>query len=160
MHRYLTAAVFVTLLPISSFAEGLQHVKQTIYGMDCAPCAYGVEKGLKGLDGVDEVTVSLNEGYAEVRLHDGGQTTLAEIRSVIQKNGFTPKNAVVTVSGVLTESDDNSRLVLETETGVFLLEIDDEHRRTQLATRLGERVQLVGRIPAEDERMLSVTSIG
>jgi copper chaperone CopZ len=160
MRCFLTAILFIALLPISSFAEGLQHVKQTIYGMDCAPCAYGVEKSLKGLDGVDEVTVSLNEGYAELRLHDGGQTTLAEIRGVIQKNGFTPKNAVVTVSGVLTESDDNSHLVLETETGVFLLEIDDEHRRTQLATRLGERVQLVGTIPAEDERVLSVTSIG
>lgn len=85
-------------------ADGLRDVRQTIFGMDCAPCAYGVEKGLRALPGVGNVSVSLNEGYARASLEADSPTTLAQIRETIRNNGFTPKEATVQVEGSFSSS--------------------------------------------------------
>lgn len=82
-------------------ADGLREVDQTIFGMDCAPCAAGIERGLSKLPGVTSVRVSLNEGKAVAQLAPDSTTTLAQIREVIRHNGFTPKDASVTVVGRL-----------------------------------------------------------
>lgn len=92
-------AILATLYVANAAAEGLRHVRQSIFGMDCAPCAYGVEKSLRALPGVQEVTVSLNEGYAEAELASDTSTTLVQIREVIRSNGFTPKQAILRIDG-------------------------------------------------------------
>lgn len=102
----------LTFLGGASYAEGLVTVEQRIYGMDCAPCAFGTERALGKLAGVEAVTVSLNDGEAVLRFADQSPTTLAEIHAVIRNNGFTPKEAVVTVIGELERSGDT--LVLAT----------------------------------------------
>lgn len=119
-------------------AQGLIHAKQVIFGMDCAPCAYGIEKGLKGLPGVQSVTVSLNNGYAEVSLASDSKTSLADIREVIRKNGFTPKDAQVQLEGTLQLSP--PRLV--TPTGVYALAFD--RPATPLNTLQGQVVTVHG----------------
>ena len=91
-------------------ADGLLQVKQTIFGMDCAPCAYGVQKGLKQLSGVQHVTVSLKDGQAVVELAPDNAVTLAEIQTVIRHGGFTPKQATLRVSGEVTEKDGRFQL--------------------------------------------------
>lgn len=80
-------------------ADGLRYVHQTIFGMDCAPCAYSVEKSLRALPGVENVAVSLNEGYAETSLASDSPTTLAQIRETIRDGGFTPREATVRLEG-------------------------------------------------------------
>lgn len=154
----LTTAIFVlaSLLPVGAYAGGLEHVKQTIFGMDCAPCAYGVEQGLKGLSGVEQVKVSLNDGYAEVHLGDDSLTTLMEIREIIRKNGFTPKEANVHVSGIVVES--NGQFVLKTEVETFALEASDKSFLSQLA-RMGSTVRVAGSIAPGEGQPLSVTMI-
>lgn len=73
--------------------------------MDCAPCAYGIEHGLKRLSGVTDVRVSLNEGVAVIALAPGSTTSIESIRKVIRDNGFTPKAAHVVVTGKLVRAD-------------------------------------------------------
>lgn len=91
-------------------AAGLTEVKQTVFGMDCAPCAHGVEKGLSKMDGVKHASVSLNDGYALLELKPDNTVTLELIRRVIRENGFTPKDATIVISGTLTRAD--NQLVL------------------------------------------------
>lgn len=112
------AGVLVT--PAS--ADGLRELDQTIFGMDCAPCAAGVEQGLSKLDGVTSVRVSLNEGKAVVTLAPDSRTTLARIREVIRHNGFTPKDARATLVGRVVREGD--RWWIETASGRFVLEAD------------------------------------
>ncbi len=87
-------------------AAGLLEVDQVIFGMDCAPCAYGVEQGLRKLQGVQKVTVSLNQGKAVVVFAPDSPTSLKQIRKTIRKNGFTPKDAMVHVAGRLAREGD------------------------------------------------------
>lgn len=98
----LVALTASGLTPVA-LAAGLEHVDQTIFGMDCAPCAYGIEQGLRKLPGVTSVRVSLNEGKAAVTLAPNSATTLTRIREVIRHNGFTPKEAQMVVTGRLEE---------------------------------------------------------
>jgi len=79
---------FMLLAPAS--AELLK-VEQEIYGMDCAPCAYGMEKSLKKMDGVKKVKVSLNKGTAIIDLKPGNEVTIEQIKEIVRRNGFTPK---------------------------------------------------------------------
>jgi copper chaperone CopZ len=157
MRRVAAISLLAGLLPVSSLADGVEYVKQTIYGMDCAPCAYGVEQGLKALSGVEAVTVSLNDGYAEVDLREDSQLTLADIREVIRKNGFSPKNAEVRVSGKVVESDEK-RLLLKTDTEVFELKAEDQQLLSQL--RFGDSaVTLSGSVATGEGQPLWIEAI-
>lgn len=95
----ILCTVGVLFLSGSACADGLLRVQQTIFGMDCAPCAYGIRQGLLKLPGVQHVTVSLNDGKATVELAPNNAVTLAEIQSVIRHHGFTPEDATITISG-------------------------------------------------------------
>lgn len=101
-------------LTISSAAHAasLIQVKQTVFGMDCAPCAHGVEKGLEQLEGVQDATVSLNEGYAAVTLAPKNSVTLQKIQQIVRENGFTPKDATVVISGTLDHSSEHQTVLL------------------------------------------------
>lgn len=92
-------------------ADGLIEAQQTIFGMDCAPCAYGTEQGLKKLKGVTAVTVSLNEGKASLKFAPDSETTLEQVREVIRHNGFTPKDAFVTVEGRVAKTGESYELI-------------------------------------------------
>lgn len=156
--RLVTAiSLLIGMLPISAFAGGLEHVKQTIFGMDCAPCAYGVEQGLKGLSGVEQVSVSLNDGYAEVDLADDSGATLAEIREVIRKNGFTPRDANVQVSGKVVQSNEG-KFLLKTDVETFELNAKEQTLLSQLVER-DSSVTVTGSIATGDSLQLSVAAI-
>lgn len=132
------AAAFSTA-PV--LAGGLREVDQKIFGMDCAPCAHGIEQGLKKLSGVTAVRVSLNEGKAVVSLAPDSRTTLAQIREVIRDNGFTPKDAEAKVAGRLVH--EGERVWIDTGSGRFVV----EGGKALPASAAGNDVALWVRIP-------------
>ncbi len=115
-------AAFV--LPSSAHAQ-LQEVEQTVFGMDCAPCAYALQKSLKSMDGVTGVDVSLNNGLAVLQFAPDNEVTLEEIRTAVRESGFSPETATITVSGTLAKeggqwvltSTSGARYVLEQSAG-------------------------------------------
>lgn len=157
----MQASIFLLTLLISTTAsaDGLQWVKQTIFGMDCAPCAYGVEQGLKELEGVKSVTVSLNDGYAEIQLEAENTVTLEAIRNAITKNGFTPKDATVSVAGRLAKANDDSTYLLKTRLGEFVLTDVEDGIASQLLQRPDAPLTILGRVPADDASRLFVEKI-
>ena len=117
------------LAVVPAWGDGLREVDQTIFGMDCAPCAAGVEQGLSKLQGVTSVRVSLNEGKAVVALAPDSRTTLVQIREVIRHNGFTPKDARATLVGRIVREGDH--LWVDTRSGRFMLEADSAALQSQ-----------------------------
>lgn len=96
---------------VTGRADGLLKVRQTIFGMDCAPCAYGVQQRLKKLPGVTQVVVSLNDGIASIEVAPDSPVTLGQIHDVLVDGGFTPKQAVVTVEGHIAKEGDRWVLI-------------------------------------------------
>lgn len=133
----------------------LRHVAHEIRGMDCAPCAYGMQKSLRQLDGVSEVQVSLNEARGTITLRPGNTVTLMEIREVIRQGGFKPMAATVRVAGTLKGED--GRLVLRTESGhEYRLGVSGDAQGLDKRLRelsQGERVLVTAQVPAGKGRV-------
>lgn len=75
--------------------ESVQVVESTINigGMHCENCVTSVEKGVKELDGIISVTVSLNDSTAVVS-YDGSKVELAKIEKSIESRGYTVKTGM------------------------------------------------------------------
>jgi copper chaperone CopZ len=90
-----------------------------------------VSVALNKLEGVESVKVSLNEGSADVRLKRDNRVTVGQIRDVIRKNGFTPKQSEVRLVGKLTERNGKAALEVVGTDVVYLLA---EHPRSGART--------------------------
>jgi mercuric ion binding protein len=66
-------------------------------GLACPYCAYGVEKKLKGLDGVvgDSLQIKLNEGIVRFTAKDQTKFTEKELGKLINDAGFTLRGVTV-----------------------------------------------------------------
>ena len=106
-----SVAAVLLLAGFAAQADGLLKVEQTVFGMDCAPCAYGLQKGLGKLPGASKVDVSLNDGKATVEFAPGSAVSFSQVHAVIVNGGFTPREAVVTVAGHVAEEDGQLLLV-------------------------------------------------
>jgi len=69
-----------------------------------------VSVALKKIPGVESVETSLNQGKALVRLKPGNSVRLDDLIQRVRDNGFTPKQATVTVRGELVSDGGKLRL--------------------------------------------------
>lgn len=107
----IVVAVFGT---ISSNAQ-ITKVDQEVFGMDCAPCAYGLERGLKKMDGIEKVRVSLNDGKAYLDLTANNSLSLKQIQEEVKQNGFSARNAEVVLEGQLIKEDNALKIRVKNE---------------------------------------------
>jgi Cu+-exporting ATPase len=61
-----------------------------IGGMHCENCVASVEKGVKALNGIESVTVSLNDSTAIISF-DASKVELAQIEEAIKSRGYIIK---------------------------------------------------------------------
>lgn len=143
-------------------AAGLVEVKQTVFGMDCAPCAHGIKKGLEKLKGVENASVSLNDGYASLTLAPDNTVTMEKIRQVVEENGFTPKDATVVIIGTV-ERDNGDQWVLKTSADqVYALNPASGNkalRRKLQALPAGSLAEIKGHLAESGARDLTVLAV-
>ncbi len=153
MKRMLHTLVCLSgiLLATAAHAE-LRKVDQATFGMDCAPCAYGIERGLNGLEGVQNVEVSLNQAKAVVELAPGNNVTLDAIRQVIRDGGFSPREATIQVTGRLSLEQGRQQLVLASgERYRLAAEEGDQTIQQQLQSlEAGHKLLITGRVPPSE----------
>ncbi len=58
-------------------------------GLACPFCAYGIEKKLTALDGVDKVETHIKEGAVIVTMKDGASLDEATAEQAVEAAGFT-----------------------------------------------------------------------
>lgn len=158
------AIVFAAGLAFSGTvnAAGLVEVKQTVFGMDCGPCAHGVKRGLEKLKGVEKATVSLNEGYASVTLAPNNTVTLENIRQIIQENGFTPKDATVVIVGTIGRKEGEQRVLTTSEAQVYALNAAPDKEviwQELLALPQGSSIEIEAHLAEGDAQKLSVMAV-
>lgn len=61
-------------------------------GLACPFCAYGIEKKLMALEGVDAIEVHIEEGTIEMMLADETLPTEEQIRDAVADAGFTVRS--------------------------------------------------------------------
>ena len=89
MNRVLIGLLLSLSLSISA------EVVMRVDGLACAFCAYGLEKKLKSLKGVEEVKISLNEGKVWIRLKEGYRVDEDTLRKLVKESGFVVREITV-----------------------------------------------------------------
>jgi len=151
--KKITLITIVAILgTFSSYAQ-LQKVDQEVFGMDCAPCAYGLERGLKKMDGLQDVRVSLNDGKAYLELSENNGLSLTKIQEEVKTNGFSAQKAEVVIEGKLNTENGTPQLKTDTETYNIMNDASDD-----LSSKLKPgTVKVKGIVQDEEDGSLSGT---
>lgn len=89
--RVISSFIFYMSL-VSSAAFAKQIVEAEIYGIACSFCAYGLEKKIKKVPGVEMVSVDVSTGKAEIVMGDSAAMEKETLERVVKEAGFTLKN--------------------------------------------------------------------
>jgi len=88
MKRAITTVVLGLLISLPVWASGT-HYEMRVDGLACPYCAYGVEKKLNAIDGVQDIDVDLNAGLVKVDVNEGVELTEAAMKKLFNDAGFT-----------------------------------------------------------------------
>ncbi|MFV1981265.1 MAG: heavy-metal-associated domain-containing protein, partial [Rhodothermia bacterium] len=59
-----------------------------VNGLSCPFCAYGIEKRLKKIEGVEDLSVLLEEGKVQLKMEEGVTVSEDRIKKAIDEAGF------------------------------------------------------------------------
>jgi len=114
---------------------------------------------IEKLPGVESATVSLNEGRTVIRLRAGNSITLAQIRESVERNGFTPQQAVVEAEVEILRSDGRIQLRVAgtSETYDVPLGAHPSTIQQQLMAASGSRVLIEAVVAAQKDKKIAPT---
>lgn len=119
----LLLALAVTLFGAMPASAEVAQMSIKIDGLACPFCVYGIEKKLRGVDSISDVSIDLETGTANLALVAGKTPTLSEVRSAVEKAGFTSREVSATVIGTPSVEKHSVRLhVRDAEQTYFLFE--------------------------------------
>ncbi len=86
------------LYPLTALAE-VSDVTVRVDGLSCPFCAYGLEKKIMKMEGVESMEIDLKGGKIEIRFIDEDYVRTEEIEEAVRDAGFTPKSIEVRKTG-------------------------------------------------------------
>lgn len=90
--RFLSRTFLALLIALSTVTAALAAgpgYRLEVAGLACPFCAYGIEKKLTALDGVERVETNIKEGAVTVTMKDGTALDEATARQAVKDAGFT-----------------------------------------------------------------------
>ncbi len=90
--------------PIEAFAQ-VEEATVQVDGLSCPFCAYGLEKKLKKVEGIEKLEIKVNEGTAKIRVREDKTLSFEAVEKAVKDGGFTPREISLTVTGRLVERD-------------------------------------------------------
>ncbi len=106
MRQAMKIIIILFVLGISTSLAQSNEVKVRVDGLSCPFCAYGLEKKLNDLDGVESINIDFEEGLVVLQVTDSENISEEEIRTNIEKAGFTPKEIVFSRKNEKPDKDD------------------------------------------------------
>lgn len=115
---------------------------------------------IQRIEGVASVKVSLNEGWADVKLEPGNKVTVGKLRSAVSDNGFTPKDARVKLRGRLVEREGRPVLEVTGSGVVYRLSVQAGRSVADLVKdAFGKDVVVEGRVPETATRAVEPATL-
>lgn len=76
---------------ISTLFAQSDTVTVRVDGLSCPFCAYGLEKKLNEIDGVDSINIDIEKGSVTLTVGKGTNISEEKIKSKVKDAGFTPR---------------------------------------------------------------------
>ncbi len=88
---FVLAAIMIAALSpmVSSAAEPATIYSLKADGLSCPFCAYGIEKQLGNIAGVESVSTDIKSGTVTVSMEAGASLNESEAKRAVEKAGFT-----------------------------------------------------------------------
>jgi copper chaperone len=93
MKKITLLIVVLIMWSASAPADGTRY-QMRVDGLACPYCAYGIEKNLKKISGVDKIDVDLNNGLVTVNVAEGVTLTDSQMAKLFTDAGFTFRSMV------------------------------------------------------------------
>ena len=78
---------FLLLAPLAHAGSAVYSLQ--VDGLACPFCAYGIEKKLSAIDGVEKIDVDIKQGQVIVTLANGASLSEDRARQAVTEAGFT-----------------------------------------------------------------------
>ncbi len=88
MKKLMAILILALVWNVAAFAASTQY-QMRVDGLACPYCAYGIEKKLKKIEGVEKIHVDLNKGLVTVNVGDGVTLTEPQMTKLFKDAGFT-----------------------------------------------------------------------
>lgn len=88
LSRFVLAASAAALFATAAFAAGPAY-KLEVSGLACPFCAYGIEKKLDAIDGVESLQTNIEAGTVTVIMKDGAKLDKVSAEKAVKDAGFT-----------------------------------------------------------------------
>lgn len=111
--RRITMIIAGVVLLAPILPAQIRQVTVTVDGLACAFCAYGLQKGLKRVEGVRDVKVFVDAGKAELEFNKGVPIGLEEIGPAVKRAGYTPREIRIKATGRLGDWNGTPALFVE-----------------------------------------------
>lgn len=87
MRKILTGVGILLMLSIAQADEAVYTIQ--VDGLSCPFCAYGIEKQLSEIDGVDSVVVDISKGLVNVTMQQDRLFNKKQAQQAVTDAGFT-----------------------------------------------------------------------
>jgi len=84
----------ITTINAQTNDQKLTYVKVEVKGLACPFCAYGLEKKLKDLDGVESIKIDVEEGLVYLTVFKSKKPLKEKLEKIVTDAGFTPSSIV------------------------------------------------------------------
>lgn len=149
MFSLLTAAALISGASINASAQ-VETATVKLDGLSCAFCAYGLEKRLKKVEGVEKVEIKVDQGTANLTLKKGKTLSIEAVEKAVKDGGFTPREISLTVTGRLIERYGRTVLAIPDGEEIFLVEPKEQIQKIKEALKSADKaVRLTGKLSQE-----------
>lgn len=102
--KILIPMLIVLSFQISAYAE---EIKMEVHGMACSFCAYGLEKKIKKIKGVESISVDVTTGIALLKTKDGVTIDPALIQKAVKDSGLKLHHTEIIQADLLMKEGDH-----------------------------------------------------
>jgi mercuric ion binding protein len=88
MKKIVLMILLTSIWSVSALAAGTQY-QMRVDGLACPYCAYGIEKKLNAIEGVDKIDIDLENGLVIVDVTDGVKLSDEQMTQLFNDSGFT-----------------------------------------------------------------------
>ncbi len=142
-----TAFVFAVLLGTPATAHAhIEEIVLRVDGLACPFCAYGLEKKLQRVSGVDRVDVQMDAGRVVLEPSPGAIVSADDLERAVSDAGFSLRGTELTATGRMGERGGAMILRLDGSPAA-ILELVGDFIPEEFAQRVGEApVRVSGRL--------------
>jgi mercuric ion binding protein len=137
-------------------AKGVPQIREVtvkLDGLSCPFCAYGLEKKLKKVAGVEKLEIKVDAGTARLTVQKGQRLSIEVVERTIKEGGFTPREVTVDVVGHLAEMNGRPVLKFAGADDLFLVTPNATFQRLKDTLKEGgEGIAVTGKVTREERQ--------